>query len=88
MGSVVVVHGLSCPVVHGIFPDQGLNPCPLPWQVDSQLLDHQGSPPNFFFLEGLNTLYFIYLFFNMGLFSPQFHHFWLCWVSVAAWAFL
>ena len=48
MGSVAVVYRLSCPVVHGTFPDQGLNPCPLHWQVDSQLLDHQGSPPNFF----------------------------------------
>ena len=34
--SVVVVHGLSCPVTCGIFLDQGLNPCPLPWQADSQ----------------------------------------------------
>ena len=34
--SVVVVHGLSCPVICGIFLDQGLNPCPLPWQADSQ----------------------------------------------------
>ena len=29
-GSVVVAHGLSCSAVCGIFPDQGLNPCPLP----------------------------------------------------------
>ena len=28
-GSVVVVHGLSCSVACGIFPDQGLNRCPL-----------------------------------------------------------
>ena len=34
-GSVVVVHGLSCSTACGIFPDQGLNPCPLHWQVDS-----------------------------------------------------
>ena len=31
MGSVVVAHGLSCPVAGGIFPDQGSNPCPLHW---------------------------------------------------------
>ena len=30
----------------GIFLDQGLNPCPLHWQVDSHPLDHQGSPGN------------------------------------------
>ena len=26
-GSVVVVHGLGCPIACGIFMDQGLNPC-------------------------------------------------------------
>ena len=30
--SVVATHGLSCPGACGIFPDQGLNPCPLQWQ--------------------------------------------------------
>ena len=34
-GSVVVAHGPSCSAACGIFPDQGLNPCPLHWQVDS-----------------------------------------------------
>ena len=34
-GSVVVAHGLSCSSACGIFPDQGSNPCPLHWQVDS-----------------------------------------------------
>ena len=33
--SVVVVHGLGCPSACGIFPGQGLNPCPLHWQSDS-----------------------------------------------------
>ena len=42
--SVVVAHGLSCSTACGIFPDQGLNPCPLHWQMDSQPLCHQGSP--------------------------------------------
>ena len=40
-GSIVVVHGLSHPVACGIFPDQGLNPCPL---IGRQILYHQGSP--------------------------------------------
>ena len=43
-GSVIVAHGLSCCMSCGIFLDQGLNPCPLHWQVDSQSLNHQGSP--------------------------------------------
>ena len=32
---MVVVHGLSCSMACGIFPDKGLNLCPLHWQVDS-----------------------------------------------------
>ena len=43
-GSVVVAHGPSCSTACGIFPDQGLNLCPLHWQADSQPLSHQGSP--------------------------------------------
>ena len=43
-GSVVVAHGPSCSTARGIFPDQGLSPCPLHWQAESQPLSHQGSP--------------------------------------------
>ena len=42
-GSLIVAHGPSCSAACGIFPDQGLNPCPLHWQADSQPLRHQGS---------------------------------------------
>ena len=59
-GSIVVMHGLSCPVANGIIPDQGLNPCLLHWQVDSLLLSHQGGPRNF------KTLFsFLNVFFKM-----------------------
>ena len=34
-GSVVVLHGFSCSVACGIFPDQELNPFPLHCMVDS-----------------------------------------------------
>ena len=44
LGSVVVVHELSCLMTCGIFLDQGLNSCPLHWQADSLLLDHRGGP--------------------------------------------
>ena len=44
VGSVVVAQALSRSVTCDIFLDQGLNPCPLHWQADSQPLDHQGSP--------------------------------------------
>ena len=43
-GSVVVVHGLSCSIVRGIFPDQRSNLCLLPWQVNYLPRSHQGSP--------------------------------------------
>ena len=37
-GSVLVVHGLSCSVVYGVFPDKGWNPCLQHWQADCLLL--------------------------------------------------
>ena len=44
-GSRALGHRLrSCSTAYGIFLDQGLNPCPLHWYVDSYLLHHQGSP--------------------------------------------
>ena len=61
-GSVVVAHGLSCSAACRIPPDQGLNPCPLHWQADSQPLRHQGSPPLFF-----KTNLFILLFYLIYL---------------------
>ena len=48
-GSVVVAHGPSRSAACGIFPDQGLNPCSLHWQADSQPLRQQGSPANKYF---------------------------------------
>ena len=43
-GSIVVVHGLSCSTLRGIFPDKGLNLCLPQWQADSLPLSHLGSP--------------------------------------------
>ena len=48
-GSATVAHRPSCSTACGIFPDQGLNPCPLHWQEDAQPLHHQGSSAPFFF---------------------------------------
>ena len=42
--SVVVAHRLSHASACGIFLDQGSNPWPLHWQVDSQPLRHWGNP--------------------------------------------
>ena len=44
MGSVVVAHRLSCSLTCRIFLDQGSNPCPMHWQVDSLPPSHQESP--------------------------------------------
>ena len=59
MGSLVVAHGLCCPMACGIFLDQGSNLHPQHWQVDSQTLDHQGSPDFFFFLMWWSSPSFI-----------------------------
>ena len=39
-----MVRGLSCSMACEIFPDLGLNPYLLNWQVDPLPLSHQGSP--------------------------------------------
>ena len=43
MGSVVMVHGISCSTTCEIFLDQGSNSCLLHWHADSCPLYHQGS---------------------------------------------
>ena len=48
-GSVLVVHGLSCPAACGIFPDQGSNPCLLHWQAESLALSQEGVPTFIYF---------------------------------------
>ena len=52
-GSAIVAHGPSRSAARGIFPDQGLNPCPLHWQADSQPLRHQGSPFLHFYIRNI-----------------------------------
>ena len=44
IGSVAVVHRLSCSEACGIFPDRGSNLCLLHWQIDSLPLSHWGRP--------------------------------------------
>ena len=59
--SFVAAHGLNsggrlayllCGM--GIFPEQGLNLCPLHGQANSQPLDYQGSPSMFFLNEQIH----------------------------------
>ena len=49
-GTIVVAHRLSCSMARGIFPDQGLNPCPLCWHADSLPLSHQRGPCDCFLI--------------------------------------
>ena len=44
LARVVASQGLRCPEAHGIFPDQGLNQCPLHCKGDSYTLDHREKP--------------------------------------------
>ena len=46
--SIVVALRLSCSAACQIFPDQGLNPCLLPWQVDSYLWATREAPKGIF----------------------------------------
>ena len=39
----IAVHGLGCPLVGGIFPDQGSHPRALHWQADD-ITELQGKP--------------------------------------------
>ena len=43
-GFGVAAHILCCSLACRIFPHQGLNPCPMHWQLNSQSLDYQASP--------------------------------------------
>ena len=40
------------PAISGISQEQGLNPCPLHWQIDSYSLYQQGSPQNVYEVVG------------------------------------
>ena len=54
-GSAVGVHRhiVGVPRACGISPEQGSNMCSLHWQMDSQPLDHQGSPRDHLLMLGL-----------------------------------
>ena len=87
-GSVVAAHGPSCSAACGILPDQGLNPCPLHWQADSQPLRHQGSPW-WELLRSTLVATFKYKIEYLGYFVCflkfiyLFIYFWLRWVFIA-----
>ena len=62
MGSVVVARGLSCSVACGIFPDQGLNPCPC---IGRQILIHcaprEAHPDSFLWYLFSAKLFYLFL---------------------------
>ena len=67
MASPVVGHRLSCPITYGIFPDQGLNPCPLYWQVEFYPLDHQGNPINAVYVQSCKNAVSLRIVFSSSL---------------------
>lgn len=69
MASVLVVHGLSC-LTARIFPDQGLNPCPLHGKADSKLSDHRGCPPCILFVA-FNIFSLFFIFFQCNYYVSQ-----------------
>ena len=58
MGSAAVTLRASFSIACGLFLDQGSNPCPLHWQVDSYPLHQQGGLPFFIFVPSLQQLKF------------------------------
>ena len=69
VASLVVEQGLSCSAACEIFLDQGLNPCPLHWQVDFHPLYHQEVQVFFFFFFFPNSLLTITVFLSPMLLS-------------------
>ena len=59
-------HGLGCSMACGFFPDQGWNPCFLPWQSDSYSLCHKGSPN-----LGKRKVHFFWVVVGMTLCDPS-----------------
>ena len=61
MGSLVEARELSsCGMWGLLFPDQGLNLCPLYWKVDSLQLDYQGNL-SFFSIVNTTVLHNLWL---------------------------
>ena len=58
---IVVVYGLSCSVACRIFPNQGLNPCPLHCHVGSYPLHHQESPKGYLLTVIINSIYLFFV---------------------------
>ena len=71
MGPVIVAHGLGCSTAWGFFSDQGLNLCPLPQQVDSYPLRHQGSPGLPCFNNGAYWEFWAVQWLGLGTFTAE-----------------
>ena len=65
-------HGLSRSEACAVFPDQGLNLCPLHLQVDSYPLYHQGSPLLPFLVLSYSHGFLLLLISSKNIFGHQF----------------
>lgn len=75
-GSIVVVHGLSCPEAWGVLTDRESNRGLLHWQVNSSPLSHQGTPilrflRNLHLFSVVTAPVYSYQWYEKFLFLPQ-----------------
>ena len=69
-GSAAMAHRPSRSAACGIFPDRGMNPCPLHRQADCQPLRHQGSPGYYIFMTFQSFCsHFAHTYFDSSLFK-------------------
>ena len=66
MGLVAVMRGLSCSAAREIFLDQGSNPRPLHWQVDSYLPLHDRSPKENIQISIISEFFLLTILGNLG----------------------